>query len=67
MSSATVSSILREFLRKKWRKRHPHLPFVLSTRGNELLLQLLHSRNLCFHRDYDTTDLGLKLEYSDLN
>lgn len=39
----------------------------VSTRGNELLMQLLHSRKLCFPRDYDTTDLGLKLEYSDLN
>lgn len=30
-------------------------------------MQLLHSGQLCFHRDYDTTDLGLKLEYYDLN
>lgn len=37
----------------------------VSTRGNELLMQLLHSRKLCFHRDYDTNDLGLKLEYFD--
>lgn len=43
------------------------LTVCVSTRGNELLMQLLHSTKLCFHRDYDTTDLGLKLEYSDLN
>lgn len=43
------------------------LIICVSTRGNELLMQLLHSRKLCFYRDYDTTDLGLKLEYSDLN
>ena len=28
---------------------------------------LPHSGMLCFHRDHDTTDLGLKLEYSYLN
>lgn len=43
------------------------LTVCVSTRGNELLMKLLHSTKLCFHRDYDTTDLGLKLEYSDLN
>lgn len=66
MSLAKVSSTLR-VLERKWKKQHLHLQFVYLQGGNELLMQLLHSRKLCFHRDYDTTDLGLKLEYSDLN
>ena len=65
MSFAKISSILREFLREM--EKASALTICVSTRGNELLMQLLHSRKLCFHRDYDTTDLGLKLEYSDLN
>lgn len=38
-----------------------------STQGKWATDALLHSRKLCFHSDYDTTDVGLKLEYSNLN
>ena len=66
MSPAKVSSIVTEFLREKG-KRSIYIYNLSIHRGNELLMQLLHSGQLCFHRDHDTTDLGLKLEYSDLN
>lgn len=59
MSLANVSSILRVLEKEA--------TICVSTGRRELLMQLLHSRKLCFHRDYDITDLGLKLEYSDLN
>lgn len=66
ISLAEKVSILKSVLKRKMEKEFV-LTICVSTRGNELLMQLLHSRKLCFHKDYDTTDLGLKLEYSDLN
>lgn len=64
--SLVKKSILERVLKRKMEKELA-LTTCVSTRGNELLMQLLHSRKLCFHKDYDTTDLGLKLEYSDFN
>lgn len=64
--SLVKKSILERVLKRKMEKELA-LTTCASTRGNELLMQLLHSRKLCFHKDYDTTDLGLKLEYSDFN
>ena len=64
--SLVKKSILERVLKRKMEKELA-LTTCVSTRGNELRMQLLHSRKLCFHKDYDTTDLGLKLEYSDFN
>lgn len=64
--SLVKKSILKRVLKRKMEKELA-LTTCVSTRGNELLMQLLHSGKLCFHKDYDTTDLGLKLEYSDFN
>lgn len=66
MSLAKVSSIIREFLRENGERSICVYNFYIY-RGNELLMQLRHSGKLCLHRDHDTTDLGLKLEYSNLN
>lgn len=64
--SLVKKSFLKRVLKRKMEKEFA-LTTCVSTRGSELLMQLLHSRKLCFHKDYDTTDLGLKLEYSDFN
>lgn len=64
--SLVKKSFLKRVLKRKMEKEFA-LTTCVSTRGNELLMQLLHSRKLCFHKDYDTTDLSLKLEYSDFN
>lgn len=66
MSLTKVSSIIREFLRENGKRSICVYNFYIYG-GNELLMQLLHSGKLCLHRDDDTTDLGLKLEYSYLN
>lgn len=65
MSLAKASSILSEFLRENGKSSI--CIYNLYIYQGKLLMQLLHSRKLCFHSDYDTTDLGLKLEYSNLN
>lgn len=66
MSPTTVSSIVRQFWGGNGKRSICVFP-VCVHRRNELLMQQRHSGKLCLHRDYDTTDLGLKLEYSDLN